>query len=216
MTKFSAMLLSACIAASATHAQPPKPSAAPTKRAATPYSMRGVELGITIDEFRALPIPPGNSGAYNAPVAACEPFIRWMKCNWVETSSSGVPRHSPAFTPVGDGGGYADFLFTPSPDGQLRLMRIELKSNMQYLAGMLDPFVKKYGNPQIKSGIAQNGYGASFSQQTMTWSNGVSEIVMETLCGRVDFLCLNYSHKALEAYDRKMQRDAKGDPADKL
>lgn len=187
-----------------------------------PYSMRGVDLGITLAEFKAI-TPPEQEGVTGGvktvgSQAACTAGVTKTTCQWEGFLADDRYKRvrSPIFNELGDGGGYAEFEFAPAPDGQQRLVRINVQSNMQYLNGMLPAFMTKYGKPDSQTTPVQNGFGAKYASETMTWSNRVSTIVMETRCGEAQFLCVTYTHTGLATASEEATRRANGDPASRL
>jgi hypothetical protein len=177
-----------------------------------PFGLRGVQLGITLAEFQAIPVPPDEGEADRQSidqqfhVRAAATFYRTecdaprpdVTCKWM-IHERGADFGSQERTAIGNGSGYIDFEFVDAPDGNKRLAQIAVQSNMVQFSDLSAAYTAKYGQPRTATSQVQNGYGASFDQQAMTWSNDVSDIVMRTRCGQVDWLCITYSDFALEA-----------------
>lgn len=187
-----------------------------------PYALRGVELGITLDEFRQIPRvldqaslhsgtfctgdprPTGVSGI--EPVLQPEAEIGVTNCQWWSRETSGFT--STVFVDIGDGKGPPVFEFIEQL-GVRRLFRISLFANSQYYARILSALTRGYGAPRTEMRAVQTRTGATFEAATSTWSNGASTIVLTEMCRQVDRYCLVYRHKALGAhYDALMEQRA--------
>lgn len=183
-----------------------------------PYGLRGAKLGMPLEDFLSLKIPvDANSIIKIEPEAVCLPSAGLIKCQWHAASSrvsKKLLKHQ-MFTAIGDGGGYVDFWFLKI--GQQKLLyRINVRSNMQYLDGILSPLETVYGKPVINNSEAQNGFGATFAKSTYLWTNNVSTISLETRCQKIKFLCLEFKHTDLADRILKKEREYKGDPTKRL
>lgn len=179
------------------------------------YSLKGVQLGITLDEFKAIPVPEDFSTAseeaslrefHGPPLQRrmevnCRPAENTLRCEWVKIDKvRGRPEYPiQSYTPIGNRYGQIEFEFTGAADGQQRLARMQISMKMPSFEDMLAAYKEKFGAPREVTSPVQNGYGASFDQKIFTWSNGVSSIEMRTLCGSINDLCIVYRDPALEA-----------------
>lgn len=179
------------------------------------YSLKGVQLGITLDEFKAVPVPEdigtaseeANLRQFRSPPlqrrmeANCRPAENVLRCEWVKIDNvrgrPGYPIQS--YTPIGNRWGQIEFDFVGAADGQQRLARMQISMKMPAFEDMLAAYKEKFGAPREVTIPVQNGYGASFDQKTFTWSNGASSIEMRTLCGSINDLCIVYKDPALQA-----------------
>lgn len=187
------MLLAGLAFSSAAIAAPPKkPAAKPP--AGPPYAMSGVRLGITLDEFKALPI--ATDGGETEPLPACsnEPMpdeqIRLegilsdteagvVTCQWFARSSYwSSKRYERQFIDLGTGKGQPSFEFI-SDGTAYRLFRINFFANNQYHAGILDALTRNYGPPKTLTESFQTRGGAVFPNTTSIWSNGRSTIILD-------------------------------------
>ena len=177
--------------------------------------MRSVQLGITLAEYRSLGPPPPTRGstALRNQHPDCHPDGAGMSCEW--KGDTGYQTNFPVYVELGDGGGYPTFEFYPS-DGTQRLVRIRVRSNMDALPGMLPAFTTRFGSPETTEGNATTGAGVTLAKTTYRWSNSVSEIVMETRCGQVNFLCVTYAHLGLATAQADAEKRIHGDPALRL
>jgi len=173
---------------------------------------------MALDEFKLVPIPAdGDSAVVAGPETRCRDEEGTIFCEWVAgmLDSPRIPK-SQMFTSLGDGGGYATFVFSKGADGVNRLRRIEVRSNMDYLDGMLPPMTQKFGEPTVSTREVQNAYGATFESSTYLWRNEESTIELTTRCERVTLICLTYSHTELESLEAERERTRKGDPTTRL
>jgi len=198
-------------------------AAAPKDR---PFSLRGVELGITLAQFRAIPVPSDGAHYINAHVRCSDDgsgkvFISsrdradgLVDCRWYSsdatTKSMYVFEH---WIDIGTGKGQPTFRFM-SINGELRLFRISLHANNQYHAGILDALTRGYGAPKDTLEPVQNKAGANYTSLTSVWDNGFSRITLIQRCDRIDWYCLDYDHatyiKSYNARDEKYAADAAG------
>lgn len=201
--------------------------------AAEPFSMRGIQLGITLEQFRSTPAPENPSFVNIKPVCSNdtgqendfviddaakglgEQVCRWDGDISIQPFPHAPPTHLQASVQLGDSFGFPEFRFFPS-GGQLRLRQIFVSSRMIYWDELVSAYKEKYGPPEISTGSVENGYGATFPQIVEKWGNDSSTIVIESRCNRIDYVCVTYTDDSLEdAYTNALRR-AKGDPADKL
>jgi hypothetical protein len=198
------------------------PAALGAPPAAPPYALRGIALGTSLGEFQATPVPlePG----FSSPVVICsgpggryDPDVRlsedeegvgMIRCGWKavrDSTRDAIPSPQPLFVPLGLGGGYVAFDFIPDTSGTPRLFRIKVDANMQYSDGLVASYVQKFGPGKNTRGVVPNELGGSFPKSTYRWSNGSSSIELEERCGQVNFLCVRYSHAALnKLYEQKL------------
>lgn len=184
-----------------------------------PYSLKGVELGMTLEQFQAVPVPPevgedsedDSRKRFKLPPLnrvyrqACSPRGAVLVCQWVKANDprayAGQMR-----TPFASGSGYIDFHFIET-GGEKRLAKMDVQSNMVQFHDLLSSYRAKYGEAEESSSSVQNSLGASFVQETFKWSRGENVIEMRTMCGRIDYLCLTYTNRPLQALaDQAKQR----------
>ncbi|GGE97861.1 hypothetical protein [Sphingomonas prati] len=187
--------------------------------------MRGIPLGITLAEYRA--ITPFSDNGYINPRSACsdQPMpdgvrledvpphdteVGVVSCQWFSDmpglSFKMVTRH---FIALGEGSGPPGFAFISDGRAQ-RLFRIGFKANSDYYAGIHAALFQNYGAPKVVTSIFLTQAGGQFPNATSTWDNGVSSIVLEQRCGQTDRYCLTYRHKALsQVYDRLIAERAR-------
>lgn len=199
----SAITVGTGLAAAAAHAQ------IPTDR---PFSMRGVELGITIDEFREEPIP-NDDNRYRDLQFACangdellsdriylsseDKELGVVECRWYSNRAS-IRSNYPLehWVNIGNGGGWPTFRFIES-EGELRLFQITFYANNQYHADILDALTRGYGQAEEQVDPFKTQIGAEFTSLTSVWDNGLSSITLVEKCGHLERYCLTYEHSEI-------------------
>lgn len=177
-----------------------------------PYSMRGLQLGITKEEFKSFAIP-NDTGALN-PQAWCSDEVAPKDirvsssaeeradgvtvCQWFSTpsymKSLGPDDH---WIDLGTGKGPPVFRFVK--DGQAsRLFEISFYANTQYYSGIYDALARNYGPPAEQVEPFQTKAGSTFESKTSVWNNGVSSITLTFRCRHLERYCLTYRHTDLE------------------
>ncbi|KLE31994.1 hypothetical protein AAW01_11225 [Aurantiacibacter gangjinensis] len=186
--------------------------------------MRDVELGITLDEFRTIPIP-NDDDRYTDLQAACTlddmPLARRImgsssdqalgiaECQWFSKDSL-VPMMSASehWINIGQGRGQPLFRFIES-DGNMRLFEITFYANNQYHPAILDALSRGYGAPQDEAEPFITRAGGEFTSVTSIWDNGSSTITLTDRCRHLERYCLTYEHKALASqYDAIIEAQA--------
>lgn len=177
--------------------------------AGTPFAMRGVQLGITIDEFRKIAIPADGSTHKLETWCSNDQLPKGLSietpsedkadgivdCQWIWQYGK-FPMYFPHFVDIGAGEGPPTFRFIDS-GGQLRLFRIELRANNKSHPGIIDALTRGYGAPKQTTEPFKTQAGGDFTSTTSAWNNGLSTITLTDLCRRTDIYCLTYDHTAL-------------------
>lgn len=176
-----------------------------------PYDFKGLELGMTPSQFKAmLDIRPkylhAPSGFSVTAVSACTGDERGqmldlpaylaengaVRCGWVKgTTSYGAP----VGVSVGNHGvSIYRFSFIPKGnDLEPRLFGMEFVVSSESFYGVKSGLVQRFGEPSdIDVGEVQNRMGASFINQTVRWDNEVSAITLHQRFGTVDEGFLEY------------------------
>ncbi len=207
-----ALAVGAGLAAAAAHAQ------MPTDR---PFSMRGVELGITIDEFRGTAIPT-DGDRYADHQVACSNGDHQMssriypssqdkeagvvECKWFSNDtglrSDALWDH---WVNIGNGGGWPTFRFIES-NAELRLFQITFNANNQYHADILDALTRGYGQAEEQIDPFRTQIGAEFTSLTSVWNNGLSSITLVEKCGHLERYCLTYEQSEItRIYNERLE-----------
>lgn len=179
-----------------------------------PFSMRGVELGISIDQFREAEIP-NDDIRYRDMQSACsngdgplairvhidpeDDQAGVVECKWysnrASTRSSYPMEH---WVDIGGSGGWPTFRFIESEgEGELRLFQISFYANNQYHPDILDALTRGYGPAKETITPFKTKAGGEFSSLTSVWNNSLSTIVLVERCAHLERYCLTYKHSEL-------------------
>jgi len=207
--------------------------------AAEPYDLRGIRLGMSLNEFRAIPFPDAHETNYNIKVICTnDPEARLMFDLWVSSddeSLAGVvycnffgfrtlyagvpPEWEEERLNVATIGSYMMFKFVPSPDtlGDYNLYLITARTNVDNWDKYWRGYTGKYGPPKITSDEPiQNNAGATFDNITAIWDNGESTITLIKRFDRIDNTYAIYSHTKLSSLIDKLVEQQTGAPSDNL
>lgn len=189
-----------------------------------PFSMRGVRLGITLDEFRQVPIPQDHASydRYRAycsnevlpwyvliPILSEETAAGVVQCDWrASMKTSRIEAPTTQWVKIGTGGGEPTFQFIDS-GGELRLFRISFYSHEDFYEGTLDALTRGYGSPKVGVVPFNTKAGGKFTSVNSVWHNPLSTITLIQRCGRLDRFCLTYEHTALaKIYEQNKEQQA--------
>lgn len=179
-----------------------------------PYDMRGIQLGITLAELRAAQLP-SEPGKTDLDIECNTEELQRQAC-YLTSKSATTGYSSRHETTLGDARGKVFFNFIRDSNKQLRLNEISFTADMDQLDGVLDPMFEKYGSPDVSEQAVENGYGATFDQYQVHWSNQVSSIELVTRCGKVHRFCIFYTHKALADFHEAYLTRTQGTAEDRL
>jgi len=177
-----------------------------------PFSMRGVELGITIDEFLAASIPV-DEDQYRNPRAGCsngmgphdkgpdvfgeDKAIGIVQCEWYSQIGSVSGRtYWSHWIKIGNGSGIPTFRFIEDK-GQLRLFEITFYANNKYHPDILDALTRGYGQAEETVEPFKTKAGGNFTSLTSVWDNILSSITLVERCDHLERYCLTYRHTEL-------------------
>lgn len=201
------------------------------------YALRGFKLGMTLDEFRAMPHPDaqklenprvictgeigemGARGAWELKVSKVEQAAGVVRCNHFATDRKlSRPETAEVNLNVAGVGVYQTFDFAPSPvDGVTRLYRIAIRSNMDYWDQFLAAYVEKFGKPtEVRSGTVQNKLGNAFDKATAVWLQKESSITLEARTTKIDLMGITYLLHDVAAQVSRQAEGIEGKPSDKL
>jgi|CXWL01.1.fsa_nt_gi hypothetical protein len=169
--------------------------------ASAPYDFKGVQLGITLEEFRAAPIPADvqSANAGNSVSVECAAGRREAEgeasCHWSVRGRHGAQY---ARVVIGRDEGTASFSFVRDAVGELRLSTILLSSRVESLPIIQAALVERFGPPQQTArGEVVTGLGVSVAQAQITWRSAVSSIFLESPSGSLRSLMVVYEHALL-------------------
>lgn len=215
---FVAALAVACSgAASAAPAKktPAKKSSAPTVQKAAPaiyYDFKGIRLGMTRDEVKAIPLEAEGSGFDKSPItfwcsdmpmrqgqklggfylSKAETALGVVECKYAQQSSLTSNDYvflSEARVKVGDWmASNVSFSFL---DGRLYKITIDGHKNM--LGDVLEGLTAKFGQPTSKlDDTTQNKAGATFPHIERIWANRAATVKVEAPYTRIDNMNVLY------------------------
>ena len=191
----------------------------PPAVSAKPYAMRGVELGTTIDAFRAFPIPNDLDMA-NLSLACTGDDTKLLvrgrhdpataagvtNCQWFSKPEPTYPANE-LFIQLGRGITSPVFQFVDDGTGTKRLARVDFFDNVSEAAGIEEALRRNYGAPRSGTNPFQTRGGVKTTSRVMVWSNGVSSITLVSPCARLDRFCLEYRHAKLgKVYDAIVEK----------
>lgn len=171
-------------------------------------------LGMTADEFRKVKFPDpvktkiivacsGDPIAKHLVGTASDTITEIVKkfgisyCNYYEPMNGTklLVEHSPAL----DGDSGVEFKFIKSDEkDQPRLAIITVLFSQSRFADYISAYISKYGKPnKVEVEQLQNGFGAKFSSQKMTWNNSTGAIYLVQRHEKLDRSQIVYMHRTL-------------------
>lgn len=198
-------------------------SAAKPPATARPYAMRGVELGITLDEFRRIPVINDTPERLSEPQVRCSnesmSGVLWsrkpaedialgvLSCGWFTRFRKDygellLDHH----IDLAAGKGPPVFQFVEQ-NGTSRLFRIRFFAHTSFGEGIVDALSRNFGAPVQTTEPFQVMTGPVYTATTSVWDNGVSTITFTTPCQQLNRYCLSYEHGELKKlYDALVDR----------
>lgn len=173
---------------------------------AQPFDFKGIPLGISLAEFKNLPVPDGKAGH---PICTDEDWAPYRKaavkpgtylgpsyqknvvrCMFWQPSTLGDPandgmaflRLGGELDKVGEPFATRDYVFKFADDGKgtARLYGIIIRAKSEGAAGVISALKEKLGAPVLaQEGTVQNGYGAKFPSATYRWQNQDSVVELQ-------------------------------------
>lgn len=171
-----------------------------------PFSLRGLQLGISLRQFMKIPHPDGKHASLKCNTEDCQSY---------SYSSSGTDSLAAYIDVAGSGMAVVFYLIQDLPSKETILHNITAmgRDNYDELRAAL---TEKYGPPTGDAEIpVQNGYGAKFMLYDTNWKNGVSTILLRKYSIQGD-TALIYSLDRVALRLRADSEKRSGRPADKL
>lgn len=229
-------LVVALLSSSAVSPQSKKPQPASQPAASKLYDFKGVPLGITLAEFRALPHPDGGDARVlctgeKVPITSTyssepvdvmlfdevEKALGVTKCIWVaqggdrwlEGQIKGLNLAGSMYA-----ANQYSFSFMPDPVDRLpRLYRFQGVSNRNAADDVIEALTQKWGAPKLVKDKVQNKMGASFDQLTALWDNPAASILVQDRWTKIDNMVIIFSDKRLtDIYDAAEKAKKQGTP----
>lgn len=166
-------------------------------RAAEPYSIRGIGLGILLADFQIFPVPdrdhsPGASPSCSndepaAPLSAAakklilvsdaEMKAGIIRCAYLQKENG---TQVPAPLLLAGVAMETSFLFVPDRQGAIRLAGVRAEGDSANYDRIKAALIKRYRAPQtIVRGFAYDSAGAKLQDELAQWNNSVSQIVLD-------------------------------------
>lgn len=171
---------------------------APTASLAQDFDFRGARLGMSLDEFEAL--PPINGGR-----TSCSTMRQLSQPETSPDSVAGVllcSREGDA--PFAEDDFVRQMLtrvsyrFLPAEDGVPRLWKIEMRVVRGNVPQARTALVERFGSPErVDQSQLTNLFGARLTRNTDMWTNDTSNIFLASICESVDYGCVAYINNDL-------------------
>ncbi len=205
--------------------------------AAIPYSLKNIQLGISLAEFRTLPFPATQrdmQSSTNIQRAFCScdnapgiPYItNWsrkefggLSCEYKRTSGDRVEFGLPAdwydqHLSIANVPCETHFNFIDVGGNDYRLYDITAQVDPQAFEEIVDAMSEKYGKPQVSKYTAiHNRMGAEFNQHYVIWKNGSSTIAGMRYGSSIGHGWLNFQHDQLHKLYKQRTQNFDGKPS---
>ena len=171
-----------------------------------PFEFRGARLGMTIEEFEALPeLGAMRLSEYNQRgrkvrenlLTLCvqtndkvNAQIGITDCTRAGDDPFTAQKYKYVYTSIG-------YKFGPDVNNKKRLFSILVITNRDNYAEAVSALRAKWGNGRIESSTATNGFGQPLPKSTEKWRKLNQVIELENLCGDVKTICITYSDDSL-------------------
>lgn len=197
------------------------------------YDLRGIRLGVTLEQFRGLAYPDGGKAAFimchKQPGADAEIKLLPIEteraggaigCAYYKSErlSPGSPHFTaPAYLKVATVSVDPVFWFAPDQRNVTRLYAISFRSHVNNWHTFWEGYTGRYGQPKnIKRDPIQNRMGATFDNIDASWVNEESKIFAYKRFANIDTSYFRYELTALSDYVQQKGRKVKGSPKDNL
>lgn len=204
----TANAVAATTSPAAVHAATPAPVAPPAHVAKSNFlsaiSFRGAQLGMTLDEFKALP-PLSAARLFDNGLTSCGPAYNKVDAqlgvitcsragdNPFESHTDRVDLTAPEYN------------FALAPDSALRLYSIVIRSKMTNADKALSGIASRWGAGTNHRFNATNGFGQPVTVTHTMWTRSGGMIELIAPCNEVDLICVLYTHTALSKLQEKKQ-----------
>lgn len=196
------------------------------------HDFKGIRLGITLDEFKAMAPPPiarsgidkdfaacSNEkiqGAYIPPPGGVEASLGAINCEYgrneyaFQGSSSIRYYKSPiVIGSLGYNAMSAIFKFIKKTnDSEPKLYEMEFEFTGDNFQSVADGLKDKFGTPKALNTSVKNRMGGTFSSKNLIWENQSSIITLEEKGNELDKSLLTYELKSYKAFIRQAKSSA--------
>jgi hypothetical protein len=167
--------------------------------AAQPYALRAIPVGITLEQFRALPYPDHRQHAGVAAVCSSDPTAAGLdalrltpilveadvvKCGYFQAGFGGAtaPRVAAPLQFLGEEVTPLFLFYRQRGAPSYRLAQITFAMSNRRSDALIVMFHRAFGNaPELQVSTVQTGFGPQLANITYTWNNGVSTVRLDTI-----------------------------------
>ncbi len=174
----------------------------------SPFEFRGARLGMTLQEFEALPalgsarlfeFSRGGKKQGDGLLTKCAPSddkvnaqIGVVDCQRAGDNPFTPQQYRYIYTSIG-------YKFGPDAKGDKRLFSILIITSRDYQEEAAAGLRAKWGNGKVVTSSVTNGFGQPLPKFTETWRQSGGSIDLESPCGDVTTICITYSDTGLLA-----------------
>jgi len=204
------------------------------------YKRRVFQLGITIDEFRQIKHPDQKEWPNAYPVCTDETMpekgisffdLGWFKktdsrhqlgvimCEhfYVSSSSSSSSPNGAGLALVNTNSSTSYYFAVPKGGIEPVLYRIDSTGPSQAFSEIASAYERKLGDPHaFYEEELQNGLGAKFTNQIITYENESSQIILTSFGKNLKILSVRYLLKDVYAQVHRAQEELDGNPDDRI
>jgi hypothetical protein len=203
------------------------------------FSFRGIPLGITLAEFRAIPFPDLKRWPGVQPICSGDEEASHLTvplsvggllgkagvtiCKYYKPGEpiAGIgllskwDEWAPDFAGIGN---YDTvFFFCSTGDGQQRLYSILIQPSAEHFETIRAAIIARYGDPaKVQSETVQNGLGAKFERVNLFWESAASTLTLQNPGDTLNSMVVSYSHLHLSDEVEKAKKSAAKAAAGKL
>lgn len=172
------------------------------------FEFRGARLGMTLQEFEALPalgtarlteFGRGGKKLHEGLLTKCAPSddkvnaqIGLVECQRAGDSPFTPQSYRYIYTSIG-------YKFGPDANGDKRLFSILVITGRDYYAEAASGLRSKWGDGKAETSTVTNGLGQPLPKITERWQRAGGTIELESPCGNVTTICITYSDARLLA-----------------
>lgn len=166
-----------------------------------PYDFKGVQLGITLGEFRGIAYPEDTTGWAFPPSdrsVDCRPAI--YRAGATTTCSWGPFAGEAPLVLGRSGRATRDYAFHFAPDvaGTERLFEIAVRGRVEGAGAVLAALTEKFGSPASETTVpVRTRAGQPLEQLLSIWQNAVSRIAVESPAGDLHSMAITFQHLPL-------------------
>lgn len=186
------------------------------------FEFRGARLGMTIEEFEALPaLGTIRLSEYNERgkklrvglLTLCAPEkdrvnaqIGVVECKRAGDDPFTPQRYRYIYTSI-------SYKFGPDADGAKRLFSILIITGRDNQSEAVSGLRTKWGDGKLETSTVTNGLGQPLPKTTEAWRRANGTIELESPCGSVTTICMTYSDTGLVASLASRRAAITGGPA---